>query len=345
MNTLHSDLLRCIFAYLDRGSYGVSQCVSRRWRSLLSKKRIGLSDFCVNRSVFQWAYSQGYVSHFYTTQAAAILGKLDILQWYSSKGHTFDIREFNCAVRGGHLNVVRWLVETLGLQFETAALSSPLIEAASINRIDIMEYLLSKGYTWTHHVFSAIPCDNLDTFKWCLDRQRSYRNIYPDAETGLSLYTDRIIGSGNLELIKWAEQNGCVYNETSIATAAQSAHPEVLKWFHERGTTFNDDIGECLAYRGHVEMLAWLSERGYRFPNICQWAVIGHRINVLVWARDHGYTLDSSLYAEAFSYQHLGVLVWLYENGYPFDKAAYQARLNSCQYRYQELDDWLKSLP
>ena len=38
---------------------------------------------------------------------------------------------------------------------------------------------------------------------------------------------------GHLEVLKWARENGCQWDEWTCATAAEGGHLEVLKWARE----------------------------------------------------------------------------------------------------------------
>ena len=40
---------------------------------------------------------------------------------------------------------------------------------------------------------------------------------------------------GHLEILKWARENGCPWNEDTCANAAENGYLEVLKWARENG--------------------------------------------------------------------------------------------------------------
>jgi hypothetical protein len=40
---------------------------------------------------------------------------------------------------------------------------------------------------------------------------------------------------GHLEVLKWARENGCPWDELTCAWAAKSGHIEVLKWARANG--------------------------------------------------------------------------------------------------------------
>ena len=40
---------------------------------------------------------------------------------------------------------------------------------------------------------------------------------------------------GHLEVLKWARENGCPWDEVTCAYAAKGGHLDVLKWARENG--------------------------------------------------------------------------------------------------------------
>ena len=49
--------------------------------------------------------------------------------------------------------------------------------------------------------------------------------------------------SGNLEVLKWARENGCQWNSSTCSNAASGGHLEVLKWARDNGCKW--DINTC----------------------------------------------------------------------------------------------------
>jgi len=46
---------------------------------------------------------------------------------------------------------------------------------------------------------------------------------------------------GHLEVLKWARENGCPWDEWTCAYAAEGGHLEVLKWARENGCPWDED--------------------------------------------------------------------------------------------------------
>ena len=70
---------------------------------------------------------------------------------------------------------------------------------------------------------------------------------------------------GHLEILKWARENGCPWNENTRKSAAKGGHLEVLKWARENGCWWNSYMCAYAAKGGHLEVLKWLR------ANDCPW--------------------------------------------------------------------------
>ena len=95
-------------------------------------------------------------------------------------------------------------------------------------------------------------------------------------------------GGGHLELLQWARQNGCEWDEDTCKLAAKGGHLEVLQWAHENGCPWDENTCEYAAYGGHLEVLQWARENG------CPWdektsagAAEGGHLEVLQWADEN----------------------------------------------------------
>ena len=68
----------------------------------------------------------------------------------------------------------------------------------------------------------------------------------------------RYTEGGNLDVLKWAREYDCPWNEETCESAALVGNLQILKWAVERGCVW--DANECarLAYEvGHVEVVQW----------------------------------------------------------------------------------------
>ena len=65
-----------------------------------------------------------------------------------------------------------------------------------------------------------------------------------------------------MELLRWARENGCPWDEATPAFAAEGGHLELLRWARENGCPWDERVCERAAEDGHLEMLQWAIENG-----------------------------------------------------------------------------------
>ena len=71
-----------------------------------------------------------------------------------------------------------------------------------------------------------------------------YAQVRPKMVGSVSDFKNRILDRsplrGHLEVLKWARDNGCDWNERTCASAALRGHLEVLKWAQENGCKWDN---------------------------------------------------------------------------------------------------------
>ena len=82
---------------------------------------------------------------------------------------------------------------------------------------------------------------------------------------GRSNYTDELALRGHLEVLQWARQNGCPWDELTCAYAAAGGHLEVLQWARQNGCPWDQSTCVWAASGGHLEVLQWARQNG------CPW--------------------------------------------------------------------------
>jgi hypothetical protein len=135
------------------------------------------------------------------------------------------------------------------------------------------------------HLYLLNYCDNID--KMCLKYTNKFynKNIKNNSKITSVLLTK----NGYLNVLRWARENGCPFDEDICTYAAQNGHLEVLKWLRENNCPWNEYTCANAACNGYLEILKWLRE------NKCPWdestiafAVCNRQLEVLKWARANG---------------------------------------------------------
>ena len=70
-------------------------------------------------------------------------------------------------------------------------------------------------------------------------------------------------GFGHLEILKYAHENGCKWNEYTCMYAAKYGHLECLKYLHENNCPWDKDTCKYAAENGHLDCLKYASETQY----------------------------------------------------------------------------------
>jgi hypothetical protein len=78
---------------------------------------------------------------------------------------------------------------------------------------------------------------------------------------------------GHLQVLQWARENDCPWDEKTCKEAAKGGHLEVLKWAHENGCPWDENTCWAAAKGGHLETLKWARENG------CPWNIETVRLN------------------------------------------------------------------
>ena len=81
---------------------------------------------------------------------------------------------------------------------------------------------------------------------------------------------------GHLEVLKWARENDCPWDEWTCACAARGGHLEVLKWARANDCPWDEETCACAAKGGHLEVLKWAREN-----DCCPWDGEGGHLEVL----------------------------------------------------------------
>jgi hypothetical protein len=94
---------------------------------------------------------------------------------------------------------------------------------------------------------------------------------------------------GNLDVLKWARENDCPWDDETCANAAEGGHLEVLKWARENDCPWDELTCAHAAWKGHLEVLKWARENGCPSNELtCSSAALGGHLEVLKWARENG---------------------------------------------------------
>ena len=77
------------------------------------------------------------------------------------------------------------------------------------------------------------------------------------------MYTcEYIAWEGNLHILKWARQHGCLWNSRTCAFAAMGGHLDVLKWLRQHGCPWDGWTIQKATEEGNFELRDWAVKHG-----------------------------------------------------------------------------------
>lgn len=290
---------------------------------------------------------EDYVSEkhtYYYCERAAYSGSLEILK-YIHDNSPYCLRSLEVvtdAIRGGHLVILKWLLEN-GFdkdnvyqydhrRFLESSNHIPFNEAVKNGHFDIIQFL------WESDKF--ITRGHVDNICGCAARH------------------------GRFEILKWLYVNGCKIGPHTLAEAAEGGHLEILEWLRIKGCVWTVN-GEAYTYHnacleaakhGHIDVLKWLrnplNADGFEWNvNTLAGAAENGDLDILEWINTE-FNGDAPWNENCFAYavlslgersgtdpvKYLDTLKWLRKHGCPWD-------FNTCAFAagngHIEILEWL----
>lgn len=169
----------------------------------------------------------------------------------------------------------------------------------------------------TNLIFSMLDTPS----KWCIRHSCKY---YYETFVTKPLTTGDIAKCGYINILEFAREFGCSWDEDLSYIALSNGHKDLFVWAEEHGYKDYDSDFICRAAveYGSFELLKWLAmERGFKCNKyVFHKAALLGNIEILKWAK--WYECNWTSYTCAFAAQggQLETLEWLIENGCPVDK-------------------------
>jgi len=103
--------------------------------------------------------------------------------------------------------------------------------------------------------YDAAAHGKLDVLKYL----RETMNIPWDVATGAAA-----AWIGNLEILKWARENGCPWDKRTCDNAARNGNLKLLKWARKNGTPWDDETCASALKGKHFEVVKYYVEERER---------------------------------------------------------------------------------
>ncbi|CAM9117228.1 unnamed protein product, partial [Ectocarpus fasciculatus] len=239
------------------------------------------------------------------TAEAASAGHKHILVWAKSSGCRISVHVMRSAIKGGHLDVVRWARHETGAPWDADACRL----AALGGHLHVLRFLREEGRPW-------------------------------DEQTCVAA-----VEGGHLECLQWLRREGCPWDSSTCSSAAWGNRMQVLKWARENGCPWDVTVSHGAALAGNLPMLMWARENRCPLDRrTCSYAALGGHLECLRWLRREGCPWDEDTAACAAQGGFLEVLRWAVgEGGCPWNQRTC-ARIAATRKR-NEVAEWIQGLP
>ena len=243
---------------------------------------------------------------------AATGGHLNIIKWLIDNGHHYpeEISGFNYGVgRGGNVQILELLLE----KWETCggSLTDGASEGGHLNFLKQLESKKMLDIT-NNTVICAARGGNIQVMKYLLEKGAKL-----DAK---SLQT--AIDNGQLEMAKWMLENGCSLENISIKTAAGKGYLKIVKWALENRCKYEANAALSAVNSGQLRVVEYLHTNGFELHEKCFIVAleIGH-LNIVQYL-SKTMKFPENAFDLAVKSGDLDVVKWLYENGCATSKNA-----------------------
>jgi len=167
-------------------------------------------------------------------------------------------------------------------------------------------------------------------------------------------FTLSVVEKGYLGILKWALENGCIWDESTFSNAAGGGHLEMLKWLAENGCPkAHPPAMHLAALGGHLEVLKWLKENdGLHLECQCYISAAARgNLEMMKWLREVGCPRDKwaeqlqvNVICKAAKSGNLEMLKWMNENGWFSPIYAYHQACMVSGSKSVEILKWLREL-
>lgn len=147
----------------------------------------------------------------------------------------------------------------------------------------------------------------------------SFENGLPQDEVGVCSAIARL---GKLELLKYAREEGCPWDEQTCLEAAKGGFVEVLKYAYESKCRTHPYACEFAAEGGHREVIEWSQQDGRKYSFklsywTCAVAAGAGQLELLLWLRTNECSWNWRTVDLARKGGHMDIVQWAQDNGVP----------------------------
>lgn len=230
---------------------------------------------------------------------------LEMLNWLKAKGFQVKYVGFNTE-KDSTIQTMQWFIDNNLLTREQVLAAA----FSSCNR-QIINWLYDSCPRNESALILAGKSGDLDLCK------ELYIQGYP-----LFLDNKNICHDANLEIVKWAHQNGCPLTERCITDSILNENAEFTTWLLENNCPIGKGFIEaCLQSESH-NLLEYglLKKLKCNLKHYLQYVIYNNDLKSIKILKEYGAIFDEKHYCnEAAEYARFEILEFLIDSGCPFD--------------------------
>ena len=183
--------------------------------------------------------------------------------------------------------------------------------AAECNLIENVKLLRKHGFEWHLEISEVVAsCGNLELLKFAYD-------------DGCPCNEGTCITAASfnkLEVLKYLNENGCILSVPASIEAAKNGNLEMIKYLHENGCPWDAHTCAEAASFGSLEMLKYLHENGCPWDDeTTEFASEFNNIECLKYAHENGCPIYDKIFLDSLKNKNFEIFKYATENNFPFD--------------------------
>lgn len=179
-------------------------------------------------TILKWLREHNYPWNSDVPKEAALNGHLETLKWAIENECDYNKYKMSEVSTKGHLHIIKWMFDN-DINFEKQIAHDNAIRYGHLN---ILNFYKEKQIDIRWSLYDlAIQCNQLKVIKW------AHENVYKWTRKNFLSAGEK----GNIEIIKYMHKNGCYLDIDFCGTIVLMANLELLKWARENKCPWDEN--------------------------------------------------------------------------------------------------------
>ncbi len=184
----------------------------------------------------------------------------------------------------------------------------------------ILKLLKIYDTTNDNNIPDICVIDDIDYFAYFGNKKMLIKSQIYNIKNNINICA-YIAGSGNLEMLKWAYENGYIWDSWVCECAAVNGYLDCLRYAHEHKCPWDEWTCSNAAMNGYLDCLRYAYENGCPWDETtCSNAAMNGYLDCLRYAHENGCPWDKIVCSDAAINGYLDCLEYAHKNGCLYDK-------------------------